>query len=190
MKHFAVQDIKTYNLLKPLNEMLDNGTLHWSQNQISLTNPKGHDDYTFGVGSLYLDYENSHRHVNDAGNEEIRVPRFENPLQEKDFTETCSVFQGTVFEEMLNELKSKYSIGRTRIMMLQPRYTMSWHCDTENRLHFPIKTQAGCHMIIEDEVLSLQQDTWYWTETSKYHTALNASSESRIHVVSVLVEEK
>ena len=86
MKHFVVQDINTYDLLKPLNEMLDSGTLQWTQNQISLTNPKGHDDHTFGVGSLYLDYENSHRHVNDAGNEEIRVPRFENPLQEKDLS--------------------------------------------------------------------------------------------------------
>ena len=52
----------------------------------------------------------------------------------------------------------------------------------------PIKTQFGCHMVIEKEVEHLEKNKWYWTETKKcYHTAFNGSNEDRIHMVACLL---
>ena len=45
-------------------------------------------------------------------------------------------------------------------------------------------------MIIEDEVLHLKQNQWYWTNTLPKHTALNASREDRLHLVVVVLDEK
>jgi hypothetical protein len=38
-------------------------------------------------------------------------------------------------------------------------------------------------MVIEDEVKHLEQNKWYFTNTTKEHTAFNASKENRIHLV-------
>jgi hypothetical protein len=42
-------------------------------------------------------------------------------------------------------LSSKYKLGRVRILLKQPRSTLSWHRDPEPRLHIPIITNPGCH---------------------------------------------
>ena len=64
---------------------------------------------------------------------------------------------------------------------------LSWHIDSEIRIHYPIKTQEGCLMIIEEEAKHLTQNQWWWTNTVIPHTAMNASKEDRVHlVVSIL----
>ena len=63
---------------------------------------------------------------------------------------------------------------------------LSWHNDSSPRIHYPIKTQDGCLMVIGDEVKHLEQDKWWWTDTTITHTALNGSREERIHLVITL----
>jgi hypothetical protein len=42
-------------------------------------------------------------------------------------------------------------------------------------------------MVIEDEVLHMPENTWWLTQTEHYkHTAFNASTTNRIHLVAVV----
>ena len=111
------------------------------------------------------------------------VPKRETPLLETDFTEICTIFKGTVFEEILIELKKQYKVGRVRIMKSLPKTCLTWHIDDTIRIHYPIKTQEGCLMIIEDEVKHLDQDMWWKAYTTVPHTAMNASKDIRVHLV-------
>lgn len=72
-------------------------------------------------------------------------------------------------------------------MKMGLRHCMSWHTDSSPRLHFPIKTQSSCFMIIEDEVKHITQSEWWMADTTKHHTALNASNEERIHLVAAIL---
>jgi hypothetical protein len=45
-------------------------------------------------------------------------------------------------------------------------------------------------MVIDNEVKHLGQDKWWMADTSKPHTAFNASRESRIHLVAVIRDIK
>ena len=53
--------------------------------------------------------------------------------------------------------------------------------------HYPVKTQDGCFMVIENEIKYLELNNWYWTNTVLLHTAFNASKEDRIHLVAVIL---
>ena len=45
-------------------------------------------------------------------------------------------------------------------------------------------------MIIEDEVKHLPNNTWWLTDTTHNHTALNGSTKDRIHLVAVLLGKR
>lgn len=175
MKYFRKLDLPKFDL------SIDH--LDWSnKNQICLNTTKdGPDDYTFGCGSLTRDW--SKRQIVDGV--EI-VPLKDPPLYEEDFTRLVTDFEGTIFEEVYNCLKQNYSIGRVRLMKLLPHQCMSWHDDAGPRIHYPIKTQTGVMMVIEDEVMHIPQNEWWYTETTKYHTAFNSSPEFRVHLVAAI----
>ena len=42
-------------------------------------------------------------------------------------------------------------------------------------------------MVIEDECLHLENNKWYLTDTTKYHTVFNGSMNSRIHLVASIL---
>ena len=162
------------NLLDEISHIDLNG------NQFCLTAPKGHeDDIFYGTGSLKYDWANMVKKEDGS----LDVPLREVPLQETDFTELCTPFKDTSFEDIYNQLKQKYIIGRVRLFVSHPGVCLSWHQDTEERIHYPIKTQEGCFMVIEDEVKHLEQNKWYYTKTMKKHTAFNGSKDTRIHLV-------
>ena len=71
------------------------------------------------------------------------------PIDESKYTEVVSEFKGTYFEEVYNTLKKNFKLGRVRILLKEPRSTLSWHRDPEPRLHIPIITNKGCRMVIE-----------------------------------------
>ena len=100
------------------------------------------------------------------------------------------VIKNTLFEEVYNAICKKYVVGRIRIMRSKSKTCLSWHTDSNPRLHYPIKTQTGCFMVIEDEVMHMPQHTWWMTDTVKYHTAMNASKEDRIHLVTTIMGTK
>jgi hypothetical protein len=174
------------NLYSELSQL----NLDYKHNQICLntTKDKINDPY-YGVGSLDLDYDNEYWETDEDGNERKIVPPRSVMLKESDFTELATPFKNTLFEEFYRILCDEYSVGRVRIMRQNPNHTLSWHCDYNRRLHYPLKTQLGCHMVIEDEVLHLKQNRWYWTDTKVYHTAFNGSREDRLHIVACLLED-
>ena len=171
-----LKDFPTYeNLLDELNTIVD-----LTDNQYCITAPAGYeDDIFYGVGSLKYDWPNA----NTDENGKVHVPLRETPPTESDFTQICNQFKNTQFENIYNLLNKKYILGRVRIMTMHPSTCLTWHQDTEERIHYPIKTQEGCFMVIEDEVKHLEQDKWYYTKTLKKHTTFNGSKERRIHLV-------
>jgi hypothetical protein len=185
MKNFKIiSDLKTFELMNELNLLINKQIVHWSKdNQICLNTIVGHEDnFLIGCGSLQYDWDNKIT-LFENGIEKIVVEKFKNPRKEEDFTILCDVFRDTIFEEVYNSLKERYKTGRIRLMKSKPKTCLSWHTDTSIRLHYPIKTQEGCFMVINDEIQHLSQNTWWWTNTLVPHTAFNSSKEERIHLV-------
>lgn len=189
MKYFQKIDIPVVeNAQRDLNELLRLNIVGWRENQLCINSTIDFvDDFGLGVGSLDFDWNNKSTILDDAGNSKIIIPRREHPLKDSDFTVMCSQFKGTAIEELYLNMKSKFNIGRVRIMKSEPKTCLSWHVDHTQRIHYPIKTQPGCLMVIEDEVLHMPENTWWLTNTTVKHTAFNGSSENRIHLVGVIL---
>lgn len=190
MKNFRKVDLPYFDIATELKAMIMDEKLSWdSMDQICLnTTADGDDTFEYGTGSLTKDWNNVERVQNEDGSISQSVP-FRNPiLNERDFTQLVSVFKNTVFEEIYNTIQDNFTTGRVRLMQSHPQFCMSWHDDASPRLHYPVKTQEGCLMVIGDEVMHLPQDEWWVTDTTNYHTALNSSNESRIHLVAAIFE--
>ena len=84
------------------------------------------------------------------------------PIDEEKYTELLDEFKNTYFEEVYNKLRKKFKLGRVRILLKQPRSTLSWHKDPEPRLHIPIITNPGCRMVIEDIAKHMPADGKVW----------------------------
>ena len=117
-------------------------------------------------------------------NEEKRLNR----VDETNYTELCKPFKNTYVEEVYNEIKERWKIGRFRFLMKPPRSCLSWHRDPEKRLHIPIITNPGCRMVIEDESFHMPADgNLYITDNRKYHNFFNGGEVNRIHLVATLL---
>ena len=112
-------------------------------------------------------------------------------LDEKLYTEFVKDFEHTYFKEVYEKLSSKFKLGRVRILLKEPRSTLSWHRDPEPRLHIPIITNPGCMMVIENVAKHLPADgSVYITNNVKYHNAFNGGEENRVHLVACLTNYK
>ena len=182
----VINNLPILPLYNELEEMIAHKKIKWSDHfQICINSiPEHTDNYFFGCGSLEYDWDKQYK-LQDGT---LHVPKRENPPTEEDFTELCDVFKNTLFEEVYNSLKSKYKLGRVRLMKSEPKTCLTWHRDANPRLHFPLKTQDGCFMVIEDEVKHLLPEEWCLTRTTKLHTAFNGSREVRIHLVAAIVD--
>jgi len=124
---------------------------------------------------------------NHKGNEVVR----DTNLEEKLYTEFVNEFENTYFKEVYDQLVSRFKLGRVRILLKEPRSTLSWHRDPEPRLHIPIITNPGCLMVIEDTAKHLPADGSVWiTNNIKYHNAFNGGEENRVHLVACLTDYK
>ena len=74
-----------------------------------------------------------------TGNEVIR----DESIKESAYSEFIKDYKDTYFKEVFDVLSKKYKLGRVRILLKQPRSTLSWHRDPEPRLHIPIITNPG-----------------------------------------------
>ena len=112
-------------------------------------------------------------------------------INERAYTEFVKDFENTYFKEVYEKLSKKFKLGRVRILLKEPRSTLSWHRDPEPRLHVPIITNLGCRMVIEDVSKHMPADGSVWiTNNLKYHNAFNGGEENRIHLVACLTDYK
>ena len=111
-------------------------------------------------------------------------------IDESKYTEIIPEFKNTYFEEVYNLLKKKFKLGRVRILLKEPRSTLSWHRDPEPRLHIPIITNLGCKMVIEDVAKHMPADgSVTITNNTKYHNFFNGGEQDRIHLVACVLED-
>jgi len=111
------------------------------------------------------------------------------PIDESKYTEIVPEFENTYFNEVYNDLKKKFKLGRVRLLLKEPRSTLSWHKDPEPRLHIPIITNLGCSMVIENVAKHLPADGHVTiTNNTKYHNFFNGGEQSRIHLVACVLE--
>ena len=123
----------------------------------------------------------------NSGKEEIRAKR----INERAYTEFVKDLEDTYFKEVYDILSKKFKLGRVRILLKEPRSTLSWHRDPEPRLHIPIITNPGCIMVIENAAKHLPADgSAYITNNVKYHNAFNGGEENRVHLVACLIDYK
>lgn len=187
MNYFKRLDYPIFpNIMKELNNLLESGQLTWTGNQICLnTIPNEPNNYSLGTGSLERDWSKSIIIENKIG-QTIHVNKKPIIFKESDFTYLCDIFRNTEFEKVYNMLTSKYNVGRIRIMKMDPKNCMSWHKDSTKRVHYVLSTTRGANLVVEDEVKFLELNSWYLVDTTKHHTAFNASMNSRIHLVAVI----
>ena len=110
-------------------------------------------------------------------------------IDETLFTEFVKDFENTYFKEVYEKLSKKFKLGRVRILLKEPRSTLSWHRDPEPRLHIPIITNPGCLMVIDNVAKHMPADGSVWiTNNTKYHNAFNGGEENRIHLVACVLD--
>lgn len=189
-KFTITNDLADYNpedILQSLTKIIDINNP--PKDQIHITNVPGHeDDPYYSYGSLVADLSKSKEEIMPDGSKKL-VPHFyDTPIAEESFTSYSHIFHGTIFMDIAHKLQAKYKLGRFRVM-IQPRsHCLSWHLDAQPRLHYPIKTQKGCFMVVADEMRHLEKGVCYLVNTREYHTAINASRQSRIHLVANILE--
>ena len=122
-----------------------------------------------------------------SGTEAVRAKQ----IDEAKYTEFVKDLEDTYFKEVYDILSKKFKLGRVRILLKEPRSTLSWHRDPEPRLHIPIITNPGCIMVIEEVAKHLPADGSAWvTNNIKYHNFFNGGEEDRIHLVACLTHYK
>ena len=110
-------------------------------------------------------------------------------IDESKYTQLIPEFEKTYFEEVYETLKNKFKLGRVRLLLKEPRSTLSWHKDPECRLHVPIITNKGCSMVIENVAKHLPADGKVWiTNNTKYHNFFNGGEQARIHLVACVLD--
>lgn len=193
LDNFQKLDLPEYDphLLHEETKNLANMDIHWhsDHNQICLNTIPGHEnDHLYGCGSLHYDWSNKQIIELENGEIKMHVPERDYKPDESEFTVFNEKFKDTVFGEIYTKLNEVYTLGRIRLMKSKPKTCLSWHKDTSPRIHLPIKTNEGCQMVIENQVQHMPAGTWWLTNTLLPHTAFNASKESRIHLVAVVLD--
>ena len=112
-------------------------------------------------------------------------------IDESEYSEFIPDYENTYFKEVFDIISSKYKLGRIRILLKEPRSTLSWHRDPEPRLHIPIISNPGCLMVIDNVAKHMPADGSVWiTNNTKYHSAFNGGEENRIHLVACVLDYK
>ena len=112
-------------------------------------------------------------------------------IDESAYSEFIEEYKETYFKEVFDTLSKKYKLGRVRILLKEPRSTLSWHRDPEPRLHIPIYSNPGAIMVIDKVAHHMPADGSVWvTNNLKYHNAFNGGEENRVHLVACVLDYK
>ena len=88
-----------------------------------------------------------------------------------------------------NSVLSELGMYRTRLMNMKPKTCYSYHWDPTKRMHIPLLTNENNFFVIDDEISRYPADgSHYLIDTTKKHTFVNASFESRLHIVGCVSE--
>ena len=110
-------------------------------------------------------------------------------IDESKYTQLIPEFEKTYFKDVFEELSKKFKLGRVRLLLKEPRSTLSWHKDPECRLHVPIITNKGCSMVIENVAKHLPAHGKVCiTNHTKYHNFFNGGEQARVHLVACVLE--
>jgi hypothetical protein len=151
----------------------------WEKPQVSLTSVTGENDWFCSVGKI----------------EHLQYP-------ERAYSVINKELQGTYIAEVINEYSKFY---RWRLLNLQQGSHYSVHSDNmvpskkNKRIHIPIVTNDQAFFCYyndkpangvktEVEFHVLQPGTVYEIDTSRLHSAINYSEETRVHLVGVRYE--
>ena len=100
-------------------------------------------------------------------------------------------FKFFLFPELdyTNSIIEDMDLYRTRIMTLPKKCCLTYHSDPTMRVHIPLETNDQCFMLIDRTAHHLKDDgSAYLCDTTKLHTAINASLSPRTHLVGVTNE--
>jgi len=129
------------------------------QGQFILQGVEGQTDLNYGVGkSIHLDQEEK---------------EFTYPLYNLPYT---------------NSIIEMLGMYRTRVMCMKPKTCYTMHQDYTKRLHIPIESDwERCFMLVGDGIIKMKPDgNYYEVDTTKLHTAVNASKSLRTHLVGLI----
>ena len=150
---------------------------------ISLTQIPGDPDSIIGSKARGIFWTKPDK----TGKEVVR----DEQIDEAAYSEFIDIYKDTYFKEVFETLSAKYKLGRVRILLKEPRSTLSWHRDPEPRLHIPIITNPGSIMVIDNVAKHLPADGSVWiTNNTKYHNAFNGGEVDRIHLVACVLDHK
>ena len=112
-------------------------------------------------------------------------------IDESKYTQLVPEFENTYFKEVYDTLSKMFKLGRVRLLLKEPRSTLSWHRDPEPRLHIPIYTNPGAIMVVDTVAKHMPADGSVWiTNNTKYHNAFNGGEENRVHLVACVLDYK
>ena len=175
-------------LAKGLDDVLGICDWHPHHSQIGLTHsldPFTEQAWYDSVGSLVFEWGSDPYDANG------KLKRKDVVKTESQFTSIVKEFNDTIFAKVISRLSEDYVLGRVRLMRLRAKSVMSWHTDTETRLHVPIVTNPGSFILVEDTSNHLDADgSTYFVDTLKHHTAVNAGTNERVHLVACVLGKK
>jgi hypothetical protein len=131
------------------------------------------------------------------------LPKYDNQLYLQGYSSTMDPIEPTLGQNYLhvdqnekeyniplfdipyiNNIMNHYGLLRTRLMRMKKKTCYYWHKYSTKRLHIPIVTHEHCFLLVDGEQIHLPADgNDYIIDTTKMHTALNASKIDRIHIV-------
>ena len=188
-RDFQKQDIKfnidklqeAYNQIVQIKKFEDAGVTHFGA--ISLTQIPGDPDSIKGNKARGVYWTKPDKSGKEVSRDEM--------INEASYSEFIKDYENTYFKEVYDVLSKKFTLGRVRILLKEPRSTLSWHRDPEPRLHIPIYTNPGAIMVVDKVAQHMPADGSVWiTNNTKYHNAFNGGEENRIHLVACVLNYK
>lgn len=148
-------------------------------NQIALQHRGVEPDkqLTESCQSLIYDWDNYNVNTHKE------VPLRTEKLLESSFIEPCDFFKGTYIEEVVGQLRKEYNVYRGRMMLSRYKTCLSMHTDPTPRLHVPLITNPDAFMVVDNQIIRLPYGGTYIVDTRLPHTAINAGTKHRIHLV-------
>ena len=119
---------EAYQQIVQIKKFEDAGVTHFGA--ISLTQKPGDPDSIKGNKARGIFWTKPDK----SGKEVVR----DESIDESAYSEFIKDYENTYFKEVYDVLSSKFKLGRVRILLKEPRSTLSWHRDPEPRLHIPV----------------------------------------------------